>query len=50
MYRNDGSICRRRAAGYFLLDVGVGLLGGLTAALVLGWAMIEACKALAHKL
>lgn len=30
--------------------LGVGLLGGLTAALVLGRAMIEACKALAHKL
>lgn len=37
-------------SGIFLLGVGVGLLGGLTAALVLGRAMIEACKALAHKL
>lgn len=37
-------------SGIFLLGVGVGLLGGLTAALVLGRAIIEACKALAHKL
>ncbi len=36
--------------GIFLLGVGVGLLGGLTAAMILGWAMIEACKALARKL
>ncbi len=36
--------------GIFLLGAGVGLFGGLTAALVLGWATIEACKALAHKL
>lgn len=37
-------------SGIFLLGVGVGLLGGLTAALVLGRAIIEACKALTHKL
>lgn len=36
--------------GIFLLGAGVGLLGGLTAVLVLGWAIIEACKALARKL
>lgn len=37
-------------SGIFLLGVGVGLMGGLTAALVLGRAMIEVSKALAHKL